>query len=1457
MKNTFLLSILIFGVVFNGSAQTSFSSDPNVFITEFTKYIKDAKKTELTKSVEAFATNWKTNKITPEQQKNIIKITNNMMYKQLPRDQYFELLVSNLDLYFKKKLNPNILKQWQDISKTLLDKNPKDYLAFMQTANTLFTDNTLYKSGTTRWYASNSNFDISLVNNKICISFKSLDLICENAVDKIKILNCAGSYFSEKTNWVGTKGKINWERLGKPETEILAEFKTHKIDLSISTIIVDSVLLKYPKISATPILGRLIDKLTEGSAPDLVKKSGFPAFAGYQPSIEIKGIVGDKAIYRGGFSMAGAAVNSQTFGGGMASINLLYKGKPLVELKSEAFKLDSGNVLSLHTDLKIKVDTGFITHPNCIINYNIKKKRLTVTKGSEGLMRMPFSDNYHSVEIDVERIIWGQDSAYIDFDNISKDKAAKVETNTFFKKITYETKQGALALNPLDKIFGYCRTFKLRSFHINDYAANFNQQKANLQQQFMDLSDDGFLYYNTVTDSVYVRDKLFNWVSSNLGGKDYDVIRLSSVIAAKPNVTYNIGTNELKVEGVRKFNYSDSQNVIAVPTNQLVIFQKNKNMHYAGLTRAGRIDFYSKDFNFNWRSFQIANTTMDSMVIFYPDLNTNALRKVESVLSNTYGRILIDKPNNKSGLRNYAEYPIFIAERGSEINYDRGNTHNHAYKRDEFKFEIDPFTIDSLDNFTIAGFGFGGTLVSDGIFPDIKSIATIQPDYSLGFVTPVKLPMYGGKGTGDLTINLSNRGFYGRGDLIYETSISKSPEYLLLPDATVGTSNSFYLPESAKYPLVNGSNVQTQWYPKQDKMFQTRMDSNFAIFKQKYAFDGKLTLAPADLRGQGKLLWPEAVFASNDMVFGKNKSKADVSSIKVYTVDPNKFAFESNNVKGDVDFDKREGKFLSNVVGSYTHFPYNNYSSNMSDYKWDMTKKTMDVKPGLAMATMKPLFVGLPANTPDSVKFECAFAKFDLVQNVLYMEKIPFIDVADSRVFPFAGKAIVREKAAMDRLDSSRIEANKLDKFHEIKNCHTTITGGNRLAADGFYRYIDKYKIEQPIRLDSIRIDKDRHLVGYGKIAENKFLKLDKKIVFKGLFEIISTAQPIRFIGYVKPLHTFTFINSTWMKYDFPVDPKNVIINTLNPRDYDNHKLSVGLYFAKDSNHVYPWLYGMKKFYSDYELQSDTGILYYDDVKDAFFAGNEDKLLKKSLKGNFMQLNEKDKSVYTEGRYNFQIKAPKVICETAGTAVHSAKDSTYRFNLMMLLNFPIPKEVNDKITKFLTAEGAGKAPGSLKNIETKKAIAELISEPKIADKIQRSIDAAGILPPEGEFKNGFVFSNVNFGFNRIKRKFIGTGSITMPLFNGTIINKSYTATVAIEKKRSADKITIYLVADNGEYIFIEYAAGTMFIASNNAELNTAVTLASEKYLDPEFTLRLGSEKMKDKFLLKNDVEIDE
>lgn len=1438
-------------------AQTSFSNEPNVFIDEFVKYMKLSKNQEIQKITDNFSINWKTSKFTAEQKKFIINIANEIMYKNLGRDPYLELMLSNLDLYFQRKLNPNILKQWQEITKALLEKSPKDYLFFLQTANSLFKDNTLHQSNSIRWYASNSNYEFTFERKRVGVVFKNLELFCQADLDKIKILNCSGTFYPDKKTWLGESGRINWERVGKPESEVYVTFIKHRIDMNTGGFVVDSALMTYPKIASDKLIGRLTERISQGTSPELVKASGFPQFVAYEPSIEIKDIVGDEAIYKGGFSMRGEKINSQAFGEGLASITLLYKGKPMMVVKSETFRLDSSKVVSQNASISVVVDTGHITHPNIKFNYLINEKKVVVSRGTDGLMRMPFSDDYHGVEIEVDQMRWIQNQPYIDFDMMNNDKAAYVETNSFFKKFLFEKQQGALAMNPLVKMFQYCKENKKRSFSVQDYADGIKTEKKYLTQPMMDLADNGYIFYNKANDSIYVKDKLYNWIANSQGTRDYDILRFQSVIAAKPNVTYNMITHDLKMEGVRRFTFSDSQNVVAAPNEQLVVIKKNKNLLFSGMMRAGRIDFYSKEFFFDYSQFQINNTTMDSMIIYYPDVNSNALRKVNSVLSNTYGRILIDKPNNKSGLKDHPEYPIFIAERGSEIHYERSATHNKAYKADRFKFQIDPFIIDSLDNFTIAGFGFEGTLVSDGIFPDIKNTARIQPDYSLGFVDKVKLPMYGGKGTGDLTINLSNRGFYGSGDLLYQTSVSKSPEYLLLPDATVGVSTSFSLPESAKYPLVEGVNVNTQWYPKQDKMVQTKIDSNFAVFKTKYAFDGKMTLSPQDLRGDGRLMWSEAIFASNDMLFGKNKANAQTSSIKIFAVDPNKFAFESNNVKGDLDFDKREGKFLSNIVGSFTHFPYNNYSSNMNDYKWDMNKKTMEVKPGAAMAGIKPMFVGLPPNVADSVKFECAYAKFDLQKFVLNMEKIPYIDVADSRVYPFGGKAIVREKAIMDRLDSSRIEANKIDKFHDIKNCRTTILGGNSLSATGYYRYIDKYKKEQPLFLDSIRINVEKHLVGYGNISDDNNFRLDKKIAFRGLFEVLSTRKPIEFIGYVRPVHSFTFMETLWLRYRNVVDPQNVIIDVRNPRDKDNKKLSIGLYFANDSNHVYPIMFDLKRRYSDPELQADTGILFYDQTKDAFFIGNEDKLLNSALKGNYIQFNDKDQSVFAEGKFDFQVVAPKVRFLSAGKAEYKATDTAYRFNLMMLVDFPFVSEISKSMLKMLTAEGAGTVSKTANTDENQKAISELVTDEKVADKVLNALESAGAIPAEGEFSKGMLFTDVDFAFNHVRRKFIAAGSLHLALFQGVVVNKQFTSTIALEKRRGGDRIYIYIVLDNGDWIYMEYNKGSISMASNNAELSAAISKAAEVQTDQDFYVRVATERMKDNFLKRNDIELDE
>ena len=167
-------------------AQTSFSSEPAVFIEEFKTFMSASKKSDILKATDNFIKVWKSGKVTEEQKLFIVQISNNMMYKQLPREPYFELLVSNLDLYYQKALNEKLLKQWQSISKTLLDKNPKEYLAFLETANGLFKDNTFNRSEARRWYASNNNFEFNYIKNRVVISFNALDLFCDANWIKLK-----------------------------------------------------------------------------------------------------------------------------------------------------------------------------------------------------------------------------------------------------------------------------------------------------------------------------------------------------------------------------------------------------------------------------------------------------------------------------------------------------------------------------------------------------------------------------------------------------------------------------------------------------------------------------------------------------------------------------------------------------------------------------------------------------------------------------------------------------------------------------------------------------------------------------------------------------------------------------------------------------------------------------------------------------------------------------------------------------------------------------------------------------------------------------------------------------------------------------------------------------------------------------------------------------------------------
>jgi len=1494
-KIKLLLSIFFLSASFLSVAQyRSFSPEPEVFIEELTKHMTDNGQEHVAKEAAKFNMAWKEGVFDDKEKKAIRDICEDMLFRKLAVQPYFELFVSTINFYIANKIERKVLLQWQNISNELLKKNVKEYLAFLETANKLFAENILFSREQNKWYADNNKFEL-IYDGRVAIKFKYLNLTSEAFLDRMQIFDTEGSYYPDKSEWIGKNGRVYWTRVGTPEDVASCKLTKYSINLSSSSYTADSVYLRYPKYFTGDVLGRLTDKISFATSAEQIQNAKFPAFTSYKGNVKIDGIVGDLASYSGGFSLSGKEITGDNVFSDPVTITLFYKdtatkkNKVQVVLQSKSFKIDEGIVISLNSSITIMLDSGRnIYHPSVQIRYDFNKKELRVSKGDKGLQQMAFQDELHEVEIDVDRILWKQMTPYIEFDNVSDDKSVSIESKDFFKEFRYEKVQGILGYNPLYRIRDYSIKTRQKKFHLLDYAAYYNSVKDNLVEQIINLADDGYIFYDLVTDTVEIRDRLYNYVNNYIKVRDYDVIRMISVISARPNVTLNLNSMNLQVEGVRKFTMSDSQNVVVVPNEQQVLIKKNRDMIFGGIVRAGKVDFYSKGFKFHYNDFMIRDTHFDSMVLYYPDETTKALRKVQSVLSDLYGTLEFDYPKNKSGLKkaDYPDYPIFTSERGSKVHYEYANTHNFIYKMDSFYFEVDPFRITNLNNFTAADLKLPGTFISDDIFPSFRYELTIQPDFSLGFVKEVNLPMYKGAGNGAMVISLSNKGLYGSGEIKYLGSTTRSDDFLLLPKETVATSQSFDLPESGKYPLVSGLDVNTRWRPYDEKMFITHNVEKFDVFQMKYKFGGTLTLAPKALSGNGQLEWSEAEFYSKNMVYGTNKVDADTSGIRIFSINPEVFAFQTSNVKSNIDFTIREGHFQANAPDNMTYLPFNQYGTILSDYTWKMDPKRMEMRPNPKFPQVKPFFVSTKADQ-DSLKFECAYADFDMTEYVLYMEQIPFIDVADSRVYPNNGKAIVRQDADMDMLDSSFIEANRDDIYHKIYNCQTKIYGKNNIRAKGSYDYLTKLGEKHVIDMDSIKIDREKRLVGVGYVPDSQNYLLDVAIGYKGWTKILSTEKPITYTGFVKPIHTMDYLGGQWLKYVGPIDAQDVVIDVSNPRNVDDRKLLSGLFVAGDSVHVYPMLFGMKRNYSNVEVTLDSGIFYYDHETGDLVIGSRAKLFEKEEVGNFIRINDKARTIKTEGSYNMDLNVKRGFkAGFAGTSDWKEGDTTYTFDWSFYMDFPLPKEAIARMVEMANNENYGKQI-SIKTSRFTTNLGEFYTTAKEAksliDRVKNTglLNSTNVIATSGFFeavgkatdklkeifdpnlyikdvhdrapeKAQFFVSSSKWYFDNKNNAFVSNGAIDIASINGVNINKQFGAIVVVDKKRSGDDAHIYIELNPNEFIYFNYVRGVMYAYSTDTKFNEAIIDKGEKISNNEYSLRRGTARSIDKLLRRFD-----
>ncbi|MPM15169.1 hypothetical protein SDC9_61535 [bioreactor metagenome] len=1459
-------SVLLMFVQLVSAQLKQFTDDPNKFLGEMTSLYtvlenKDDRKSGEAFMLEKFTPFWNGGYLTDPQKKTVIANCNQMMKKKMKAYPHFmNYMVSLLNMSEAGKL-PAVFDPWHQTLDKLMGKSTSNsFLSFLSSSDSLFLANYLYVSNTTKWVASNSTYDFTFEEEPV-VFFPSLILTCYANNDSSVIYDTRGKYYPLQKKWVGERGRIDWKRAGLNPDDVYATFGRYEIELKSREYSVDSVEFHNKEFfGATPLPGRIEEKVLANRSGD---NALYPQFTSYDKRLAIKDIYKD-VDYEGGFSMHGPKLLGSGDEYYDAILSFKKDGQVFLVSRSKSFSIRHDRVNSDRASVAIYFEGDSIYHPGLIMRYIDKQlnkdnlaagdsvwetvREISFIRDDEGLRQTPFFNTYHKVDMYFEALYWKLDDPMIDFRMIKGPGSSSeglFESANYYSEGRFEKLKGINDLHPFQSMKNYCNQIGSRAFSVPDYAGYRRIQVEGIRAELIDYAIKGFVIYDPNTDKVFVKDKVFDYLNAKVGKADYDVIQFHSVIEKESNATFSLLNWDMKIRGVSRVFLSDSQAVIIYPNDQEIILKKNRDFTFAGRVHAGMFDYYGKNFSFEYDKFKLNLPIIDSMTFKVrsrtPDeYGEYPLIRVKSVIEDLSGDILIDHPNNKSGRKPFPEYPIFNSKKFSFVYWDKNSDYPGSYPRDNFFYRIDPFTLDSLDDFETDALEFKGYLSSAGIFPDITQPLKVMKDYSLGFIHntgPAGYPTYGGKGTFTNIIDLSNKGLFGSGTLKYLSSESKSDNFLFFPDHMTAKVKDYVVKEqtSPSIPPVEAHNVMQEWKPYEDQLAVTTTDQPAKLYKEETEMTGTLNITPGGLTGSGKLDFRNASMTSDLFKFKERTFDTDTCDFYLKTADYDELAFETKNYKGHVDFDEKKGEFKSNGGTSLVSFPVNEYICYMDQFDWYMDKDEIDLQnnavnvPGIDKMDIKELadldlagseFISThPAQ--DSLRFRSSRAKYSLREKVIYASDVMFIKVADATIFPGDGNVTILKKAEMVPLENAQILANNTTKYHTISSARVSIYGKNSYSGEGYYDYIDEMDGMQRIFLDKVAVDSTIQTYAHGYIKDSLEFTLSPYFDFYGDVRLTASAEFLTFDGGVRIKHQCDTLGLQWLSFETEIDPQNIFIPV--PEMINNTKgdrIYCGLYLNRDSIGVYPAFLSRKFLGGDPELAASSGFLTYDHGSNEYRVSSKDKLAQPVLPGKYMSLSVYKCMSRNEGKLSFGDNFGRLKMNNYGIIDHSNRDSSTMIYSVSELDFFLAP---DALTMFEQTFDANPElePTNVRSELYTKYLGEIMT-PEDAEKAESELVLYGYFKklPE-KLEHTITFSDLTLKYNPKTKSYLSQGKIGIATVGKTQVNKYVDGKMELSQKRSGDRLT-FILDLGSDWFFFDYYNGNMAVFSSKKEWNDII-----------------------------------
>ncbi|MBK7713308.1 MAG: hypothetical protein IPJ37_22010 [Bacteroidales bacterium] len=582
----------------------------------------------------------------------------------------------------------------------------------------MIRENVLSETGSVKWKVKGSNLKFEH-DTVFYVVIKDATLTCYSQTDSTELYDVSGMYFPEFQLFKGSKGTVTWEKAGYQGKEVFAEIRNYSINTSKNSFTIDSAKLTNSAYFKKPEFGQLTDQTTSFKNKE---KATFPRFTTYTKQFRLKNIF--KGVnYEGGLSFEGANVKGTGENYSPAKITLFRNDTLYINIASKEFLFTKSGLNSSETSVSLYLKNDSIYHSNLGFSYIAETRQVNLFRTNNPISKSPYYNSFHGLDMYFEYLSWNMNESKIILSRArgSSLGIAQFESISYFNSGDFLQLMGLDNHHPLNRLIKFSEYFYSETFPVKEFAKWLNKPEESVIGLCIDLANQGFIFYDRTNNEITIKKKTKDYIDSYGKRKDYDVINIfSETKTPTDNAILNLTDYKITVNGVKGVSLSDSQKVAIYPYNRQLIIGKNRSLLFDGVVKAGLFVIYGHKFSFSYDTFNLRLGKIDSIKVAVETDKLDAYGnpvsyQVDNLLQLGSAELLIDKPNNKSGLKSFKQYPIINTNAYSYIFYDKIPGLEGIYKQKDFYFKVDPYTYEDIDHFNVEDMDLMGEFVGGNI----------------------------------------------------------------------------------------------------------------------------------------------------------------------------------------------------------------------------------------------------------------------------------------------------------------------------------------------------------------------------------------------------------------------------------------------------------------------------------------------------------------------------------------------------------------------------------------------------------------------------------------------------------------------------------------------------------------------------------------------------------------------